>query len=146
MEVQSLVLDRAELVILSACETGLGDTASGEGVLGLQRSFHIAGAQNVISSLWKVQDDATQYMMNEFYKNALEGRMSYAEALRQAQLKMIHDYSPQGAWDTRDVVDLSEEANEFDKKNDAVLPASREAGRRLAPRYWASFTIANQSF
>jgi CHAT domain-containing protein/Tfp pilus assembly protein PilF len=78
----------ADLVVLSACETGLGKEISGEGLVGLTRGFMYAGASRVVASLWKVDDVATSELMAEFYKGMLQSGLSPAAALRQAQLEM----------------------------------------------------------
>jgi CHAT domain-containing protein/tetratricopeptide (TPR) repeat protein len=79
----------AELIVLSACQTGLGKEIRGEGLIGLTRGFMYAGAQRVAVSLWNVQDDATQEMMKRFYQNMLQKNMRPAAALRTAQLEMF---------------------------------------------------------
>jgi CHAT domain-containing protein len=76
-EIASLDLRGLDLVVLSACETGLGDIASGEGVFGLQRGFKKAGANTIIMSLWKVSDNATQTLMTTFYRYYLDGMSKY---------------------------------------------------------------------
>lgn len=79
----------ADLVVLSACETGLGKQISGEGLVGLTRGFMYAGASRVVASLWKVDDVATSELMAEFYRGMLSHGLAPAAALRQAQLVML---------------------------------------------------------
>jgi CHAT domain-containing protein len=90
-EVAGLDLKGTELVVLSACETGLGRVAGGEGVLGLQRAFQIAGARTVVASLWRMDDTATRKLMGLFYTNLWKKHLPAAEALRQAQLTMLNE-------------------------------------------------------
>ncbi len=73
------------LVVLSACRTGLGKDVRGEGLLGLTRGFMYAGASGVVASLWKVNDEATSVLMKQFYANMLREGMPPAAALREAQ-------------------------------------------------------------
>lgn len=95
LDVSGLDLIDTELVVLSACETGLGQVHRGEGVFGLRRAVELAGAKTLIMSLWKVSDQATQSLMIEFYRRVVDGQ-SRAKALRQAQLAMKnrHDAHP----------------------------------------------------
>jgi CHAT domain-containing protein len=79
----------ADVVTLSACSTGLGELVSGEGMLGLVRSFLYAGASSVAVSLWNVNDDATSTLMKEFYRN-LSRSVPPQEALRRAKISLIH--------------------------------------------------------
>lgn len=78
----------ADLVVLSACRTGLGKEVRGEGLIGLTRGFMYAGASRVMASLWKVDDEATAELMRRFYQNMLKNRMTPAAALRAAQTSM----------------------------------------------------------
>ena len=92
-EAMNLNFDNTELVVLSACETGLGEVQVGEGVFGLQRSFLVAGADVLIMSLFKVSDDATQKLMSKFYKKWLatgDKRKAFVEA--QKEIKAEYKY------------------------------------------------------
>ncbi|NER46480.1 MAG: tetratricopeptide repeat protein [Symploca sp. SIO1A3] len=81
---------KAELVVLSACDTGSGDI-KGEGVIGLSRSLIAAGVPTIVVSLWQVPDDDTNFLMREFYTNLYERELDKAQAMRQAMLSMIND-------------------------------------------------------
>jgi CHAT domain-containing protein/tetratricopeptide (TPR) repeat protein len=87
-EVFNLKLN-AELVVLSACETGLGKEVKGEGLIGLTRAFIYAGSSMVAVSLWKVRDKSTSELMLRFYRSLANGNLNKAAALRQAQMTMI---------------------------------------------------------
>ncbi len=88
-EVYNLRLN-ADLVVLSACETGIGKLTTGEGILGLSRAFMYAGAENLMVSLWKVVDQSTAQFMADFYQFHLQNAEdAYSQALRQAKLDMI---------------------------------------------------------
>ena len=91
LEISKLDLRGLNLVVLSACETGKGDITQGEGVFGLQRGFKKAGASTIVMSLWKVDDEATEMMMSQFYKNLCDG-MEKHEALHSAQ-KHVREYT-----------------------------------------------------
>jgi len=90
-EASDLNLDKTELVVLSACETGLGEIVAGEGVYGLQRAFQVAGARSLIISLWAVSDEATQTLMTSFYQYWLshptEGKQAAFHKAQQAVRK-----------------------------------------------------------
>ena len=122
LEVSQLDLSIVELATLSACETGLGKSAGGEGLLGLQRAFQISGAKSVMATLWTVSDDASRALMIDFYDNLWNKKLSKLEALRQAQLKMLREGIQRGV--VRD-----------------DLPATAKP-RRLPPYYWAPFVLS----
>ena len=97
-ELSKLNLGNTDLVVLSACDSGLGET-SAEGVFGLQRGFKLAGAKSLLMSLWKVDDLATSMLMIEFYKQYLSGK-SKRESLYLAQsvLRESEEFSDPYYW------------------------------------------------
>ena len=97
-EISQMDLSNTELVVLSACETGLGDIQGNEGVYGLQRAFKIAGAKYLIMSLWQVPDFQTQELMTVFYQKWLTAKMPLPEAFRAAQQAMREKYEHPYFW------------------------------------------------
>lgn len=96
LEISNIDFSGLELVVLSACETGKGDI-SGDGVFGLQRGFKMAGANSILMSLWKVDDDATCLLMTEFYKNWIKRGKKKHEALNLAK-QTVRSHKEKG-WD-----------------------------------------------
>ena len=92
-EISYLDLNSVNLLVLSACETGLGDIAA-DGVMGLQRAFKNAGVETIVMSLWKVQDDATKMLMTEFYRNLMNG-YGTRESMKKAQY-YVRNYKQYG--------------------------------------------------
>lgn len=97
-EISQMNFQNTELVVLSACETGLGDIRGNEGVYGLQRAFKIAGAQNIIMSLWQVPDYQTQEFMYQFYTAWQDSKHSVPDAFYRAQKKMQARYNDPFYW------------------------------------------------
>ncbi len=126
LEVAELDLSGVELAVLSACETGLGEVVvGGEGLLGLQRAFQVAGAHSVVASLWSVGDDTTRDLMTRFYCNLWQKRLTPIEALRGAQLEMI------------------KEIRHGKTENRGLNPDQRDEDRwRASPFFWAAFVVS----
>jgi CHAT domain-containing protein len=121
LEVAEIDLRKTDLAVLSACETGLGQVAGGEGILGLQRAFQLAGARTTVASLWSVDDNTTRLLMEKFYENIWKHKMPRAEALRQTQLYILREGPKRG-------IKLIAEAGADAK----VSP----------PYYWAAFVLS----
>ncbi len=122
LEVAHLDLGRVDLATLSACETGLGKWAAGEGLLGLQRAFQVAGARSVVATLWTIDDEAGRQLMIDFYDNLWGKKMSRVQALRAAQLTMLREGGKRG------FVRLD-------------VPKGSPS-RRVPPYYWAAFVLS----
>jgi CHAT domain-containing protein len=149
-EVGSLDLRGTELVVLSACETGLGNTAGGEGVLGLQRAFFSSGARSTITSLWTVDDASTSLLMQQFYQNLWRTKLPKAEALRQAQLFVLNH--PAAIRDQRQLLvargvelglaDLTDDdANGPAAVSRTKIDDSPALPQRSPPAAWAAFVL-----
>ncbi|MCA9091343.1 MAG: CHAT domain-containing protein, partial [Planctomycetaceae bacterium] len=126
-EIAYIPLDRVDLVVLSACETGLGAAAGGEGLLGVQRAFQVAGARSTVATLWKIDDLVTQKLMSKFYENLWGKRMSKLDALRQAQLWILKNPDQ--------LRDLTSDVR-------GVVRSDVQQPRQSPAYYWASFTLS----
>lgn len=133
--IAGLSLSKLELAILSACETGLGEVAGGEGTFGLQRAFHVAGCRNVVASLWKVDDEATAALMSLFYENLWKKNDPPLVALRSAQLTILRNPTNIGNYAARGLGAAK------------PLPNGAQATPRTIPartdvRRWAAFQLS----
>ena len=128
MEASNLDLSRVDLAVLSACETGLGKVEGGEGVLGLQRAFQLAGARTAVTSLWKVPDAATRALMTRFHHNLWVRNLAKLEALREAQVWLIAEGPKDPELGLRSGLKLPDE--------------ERRVGDGVSPFYWAAFVLS----
>ena len=136
--IAGLPLQDLDLVVLSACETGLGLVGGGEGVFGLQRAFHLAGAHNVVASLWKVDDDATAALMAIFYDQLWRQDKPPIEALRAAQLALYHDPELAGKLARRGARPTSTSWCSGPSRSRAAEPGPRRADAKD----WAAFVLS----
>ena len=137
-EACELGLSASELIVLSACQTGLGEITT-EGVSGLQRGLKKAGARSLLMSLWNVNDEATRILMIAFYKSLLEGR-NKSEALLQAQ-KYVENFEKTIEFETGEEDTTQQQIRKLGRW---VYPSKRESKRIKpfqAPEYWAGFIL-----
>ena len=135
-EIAFLPLDGVDLVVLSACETGLGPTAGGEGLLGVQRAFQVAGARTTIASLWNVDDVATAALMRLFYHKLWSEKKSPLDALRESQLAIYHHPEKIKYLSTM-------RGPKFDTVVEVVAKPPRNRQTRTAsPKLWAAFVLS----
>jgi CHAT domain-containing protein len=138
-EVAGLDLRGLDLAVLSACDTGLGKVAAGEGVLGLQRAFQAAGARTLMASLWKVDDAATSLLMKQFYHHLWQEKLSKLEALRRAQLYVLR-HPDQVQQRRRELAAQGVRAPEAEAN---PLPGGGQmAPGRSHPALWAAFVLS----
>ncbi|BAY87655.1 hypothetical protein NIES267_71790 (plasmid) [Calothrix parasitica NIES-267] len=131
-EIGNWTLNNVDLVVLSACETGLGGFGNGEEVLGLGYQFQNRGVRATIASLWRVSDGGTKTLMDEFYKNALKDDVTKAKALRQAQIALIKDDGS--------TVDVKNK-NRSIVKVEVVEQPEVKTKKFQHPYYWAPFIL-----
>ncbi|MBY0233006.1 MAG: CHAT domain-containing protein, partial [Gemmataceae bacterium] len=136
LEASEMDLSGMELAVLSACETGLGKESAGEGMLGLQRAFAVAGCRSVVSSLWSVHDAATSVLMERFYHHLWEEKRTRIEALRRAQLDVMKNPErvEKRLASMRGVAGLRGAAMKAEK-----LPGG---ARRSPPAWWAAWQLS----
>jgi CHAT domain-containing protein len=139
LDVEALDLADVELVVLSACETGRGKSQRGEGIVGLQRAFHIAGAKNVIATQWRIDDETTAALMRLFYRKLWVEKKRPERALREAQLAILDH--PELCTELA----RSRGPNFSKAATLAESPAPRTVGKRTSPRLWAAFVISAAS-
>lgn len=138
-EVSNLNLQDMELVVLSACETGLGKTAAGEGVMGLQRAFLNAGVRSVVASLWKVDDAATSLLMERFYHHLWIDKHSKWKALREAQLDLLRH--PNQIHDRNQLLATRGVVTGKTKRLVSSASSSNSTAVRTNPALWSAFVL-----
>jgi CHAT domain-containing protein/tetratricopeptide (TPR) repeat protein len=125
-EMAEVDLRSTRLAVLSACETGLGDLAGGEGLIGLERALHTAGARTVVSTLWPVPDQAMRALMTDMYRRHWVDKMPAYRALQESQ-KALRDH-----WNPEKV--------ELSKPEPGKPPRNRD--KAISPYYWAGVIVS----
>jgi len=135
-EAMNLNLDNTDLVVLSACETGLGEIKNGEGVYGLQRAFKVAGAKSIIMSLWKVSDQATQELMVSFYRHWLNSPQTPEGGLKLPNPKLSGNTPPKSP---------PSRGGLGGAKRAAFLKAQKELKAKYPnPYFWGAFVMVGE--
>jgi CHAT domain-containing protein len=124
-EIAFLPLNGVDTAVLSVCESGLGSSTGGEGLISVQRAFQISGVRTTVASLWEVDDRVTQFLMERFYRNLWEMKMSRLDALRDAQLYLLKN--PQKVSELLRSIKRPEQPQKFSD---------------LSPFHWAAFTLS----
>lgn len=137
-EISELDLRGLDMVVLSACQTGLGEI-TGDGVFGLQRGFKKAGAKTLMMSLWKVDDKATQLLMSRFYSNLITGK-SKIESLRDAQ-KYVREYETEVEIKSDNKPAISAHAKVQAQQSHTQQKVIKKVHPYQNPKYWAAFIL-----
>lgn len=141
-EIAGMDLRGTDLVVLSACQTGLGEV-SGEGVFGLQRGFKKAGANALLMSLWKVDDEATSMLMKEFHNNYLIKGMALQRSLHEAQ-RVVREYECEVEVEENEGTELLiDRLNNSEPQNEVKSASVKKVKvhKFQNPRYWAGFVL-----
>ncbi len=133
-------LTNLKMVVLSACQTGAG-VAVGEGTVGFQRAFHLAGAVNVVASLWSVDDQTSATLMRLFYTYVFQERDAPIDALRRAQLVLLHMPQEFEALALLRGPDLTQAARLLPGPAKVATPT-----HRTAERYWAAYVLSGPGY
>jgi CHAT domain-containing protein/tetratricopeptide (TPR) repeat protein len=145
-DVAGMDLSATEIVVLSACETGLGESKTGDGVYGLRRAFVLAGAKTLVMSLWKVPDMATAILMDRFYDHLLAGEWRH-QALRQAQrdLREMRVDAMRETWLSDEMIDRFA-PDQAGKRELKWLRAHPDDHRPFEhPFYWGAFICQGET-
>jgi CHAT domain-containing protein len=143
LEVGALDLRKVDTVVLSACETGLGQVAGGEGMLGLQRAFQVSGAKTCVASLWSVSDTGTRMLMERFYENLWDKKLGKVESLREAQLWALRNPREfYGKFTTDEKHTLAVRGQDQQRGLNLTDLNQMSSNERTPPFYWAAFVLS----
>lgn len=137
-EISNLDFRTTDIVVLSACETGLGDI-TGDGVFGLQRAFKMAGAQTILMSLWRVDDDATQLLMAAFYRHLSQGQ-SKRRAFRNAQQE-VRNYTVTEPQTSAPTVTKTKSKDKSKSSASETILETITTQPYTSPYFWAGFIL-----